>query len=58
MNIHCIIHNFINYKIWKYSENSQTTTVESYMNKLRNQLPQNMLEQSNGGYQLLLESFF
>lgn len=43
--------------IWKYSENSETTAVESCMNKLRNKLPQGMLEQSKDGYQLLLESF-
>ncbi len=48
---------FLLKKIWKYSENSQTTTVESCMNKLRNKLPKNMLEQTNGGYQLFLESF-
>ena len=43
--------------IWKYSANSQTTTVETCMNKLYSKLPRGMLKQLNEGYQLYIQSF-
>jgi hypothetical protein len=53
-----ISRDFLLQNIWKYSENSQTTTVESYMNKLRNKLPKTMLEQYKDGYSLDIKAFF
>ena len=43
--------------IWKYSSNSETTTIEACMNKLRNKLPNATIEYSKDGYQLYAEGF-
>ena len=49
---------FLLQNIWRYSTYSQTTTIESCINRLRSKLPSGMLEQLKDGYQLHIKHFF
>jgi DNA-binding response OmpR family regulator len=55
----CILsQNFLLEKIWKYSPNTETTTISAHINTLRAKLPSSMIENTCDGLKLYVENLF